>query len=136
VDQQQALATTEVLALRQSSVATLAAHGAIDASQVAAAFRFRNAFEIVVEAKRESIGFAEWQSPGPPPPEIAEARAGAAQDLKHARHLLGAHGYALIGRVVGEGYHLADLFSLRRERDAMTWMLKIHLTSLARFWRC
>src|SRR5262245_12879115 len=119
---------TEVLPLRQaSSVATMAAHGALDKGQVAAAFRFRNAFETVVEAKRESIGFAEWQAPGPVETELAEARTGAASDLKQARNLLGAHGYALVGRVAGEGYHLADLFNERREREAMTWMLKIHL---------
>jgi hypothetical protein len=132
---QPAVIAPDILSLRPSSVATLAAHGAIDASQVAAAFRVRNAFEVTVEAKRESIGFAEWQAPGPPPPELAEIRAGAAKDLKQARGLLGAHGYALIGRVVGEGYHLADLFAQRREREVMTFMLKLHLTSLARLWQ-
>jgi hypothetical protein len=128
------VATTDVLSLRQSSVATMAAHGAINAAQVAAAFRFRNAFEVTVDAKRESIGFAEWQSPGPVPADVAAIRAAAHADLKAARNLLGAHGYALVGRVVGEGYHLADLFTQRRERDAMTFMLKLHLTSLAKLW--
>lgn len=126
----------EIVALRQrSSIVTLASHGILDADQVAAAFRFRNAFELMVEAKRESIGFNEWAAPGPLPASLAEARAVATQELRQARQLLGSHGYALVGRVAGEGHHLADLYRSRRERDTMTDMLKIHLRSLALLWR-
>jgi hypothetical protein len=130
-----ALSEPDVVGFRQSSVVTLAAHGVLAADQVAAAFHFRNAFEHLVEAKRESIGFNEWQSPGPLPAHVAERRSLASQDLRKARGLLGAHGYALVGKVCGEGYHIADLFSSRRERDTMTDMLRLHLTSLAKLWR-
>ena len=125
----------KILALRnRSSIVTLATAGVLDADQVAAAFHFRNAFEIVVEAKRQSIGFNEWQAPGPVPDDIAEARTSAAADLRKARVLLGSHGFALLGKVCGEGYHLADIYSTTRERQTMTDMLKIHLRSLAALW--
>jgi hypothetical protein len=128
-------ADAEILGLRQrSSVVTLAERGILDASQVAAAFYFRNMFETMVVAKRESIGFNEWQSPGPLPRTEQEKRATAGAELKRARNLLGSHGYALVGRVCGEGFHLADLYRARRDREAMTVMLRIHLTSLAKLW--
>ena len=125
----------EIVGIRRSSVVTLAAHRVLDADQVAAAFRFRNAFEITVEAKRKSIGFNEWQPPERTPQTLAEVRTAAAQDLRAARALLGSHGYMLVGKVCGEGFHLADLYRTTRERQTMTDMLKIHLLSLAKLWR-
>jgi len=119
---------------RQYSIVTLASHHVLDADQVAAAFRFRNSFEIVVDAKRRSIGFNEWQSPGGLPPDQVQRQTDASKDLSKARALLGSHGYMLVGRVAGEGYHLSDLFHTRRERDTMTDMLRIHLTSLSKMW--
>lgn len=124
-----------VLGMRQSSVVTLAAHGMLDADQVAAAFHFRNCFELVVEAKRRSIGFNEWQDPGPIPADIAARQVEANAALKQARALLGSHGYSLVGKVCGEGYHLSDLYRTRRERDTMADMLRIHLTSLTKLWK-
>ena len=135
MDRKPALTAPDVVGFRQSSVVTLAAHGVLDADQVAAAFRFRNAFELVVEAKRESIGFNEWQSPGTLPAPVAEARAVATQELRQARALLGSHGFSLVGKVCGEGFHIGGLYRTRRERDTMTDMLRIHLTSLAKLWR-
>ena len=126
--------TPSVAPIRQSSVVTLAAHGVLNADQVAAAFRFRNSFEVVVEAKRRSIGFNEWQSPGPAPADQVQLQQDATRDLQKARALLGSHGYMLVGKVCGEGYHLADLYRTRRERDTMSDMLRIHLTSLAKLW--
>lgn len=134
MDRKQALISQDVVGFRQSSVVTLAAHGVLDANQVAAAFRFRNLFEVVIEAKRQSIGFNEWQEPGPPPPDLAARRSDATKDLGRARALLGSHGYMLIGRVCGEGFHIADLYATRRERDTMVDMLRLHLTSLAKLW--
>lgn len=134
MDHKQALNPPDVIGFRQSSVVTLASHGLLDADQVAAAFRFRNAFEVVVEAKRQSIGFNEWQSPGPISPDLAAQRADATKDLSLARKLLGSHGYALVGRVCGEGYHINDLYGTRRERDTHCDLLRIHLTSLAKLW--
>lgn len=126
----------EVVALRrQSSVVTLAAHGVLDADQVAAAFRFRNAFEIHVDAKRESIGFNEWQSPGKPSRTLVESRLVAEGLLLQARDLLGSHGYMLVGKVCGEGFHLHDMYSTQRQRNTMVDMLKLHLRSLAELWK-
>lgn len=124
-----------VVAFRESSVTTLARTGALDAAQIAAAFRFRNAFEVVVDAKRASLGFQEWSDPGRPPQHVLDRRAAASADLRDARALLGAHGYSLIGRVCGEGYCIADLFTTRRERDTHLDLLKIHLRSLAALWK-
>jgi hypothetical protein len=124
-----------VVGIKQSSVVTLASHGLLDVDQVAAAFRFRNSFEVTIEAKRQSIGFNEWQAPGPIPAGVAESRLIAKQDLRAARALLGSHGYMLVGKVCGEGWHIGDLYRTRRERDTMTDMLRIHLTSLAKLWR-
>lgn len=135
MDRQPALVDPEVIGFRQSSVVTLAAHGVLDGDQVAAAFRFRNHFEVLIEAKRQSIGFNEWQAPGPIAPDLQALRADAARELKSARSLLGSHGYMLVGKICGEGFHINGLYRTRRERDTMTDMLRIHLTSLAKLWR-
>lgn len=124
-----------IVAFRESSVTTLARSGVLDADQIAAAFRFRNAFEVVVDAKRASLGFQEWTEPGKPIPAVTERRVAASTDLRAARALLGAHGYSLVGRICGEGYCIADLFQSRRERDTHIDLLKIHLRSLAALWR-
>ena len=108
-------AVQPVVAFRDSSVTTLGRTGVIDADQVAAAFRFRNAFETVVDAKRASLGFEEWSDPGRPTTQLSERRAKARDDLRQARGLLGAHGYSLVGRICGEGYCIADLFRTRRD---------------------
>jgi hypothetical protein len=124
-----------VIAFRESSVTTLGRQGLLDTDQIAAAFRFRNAFEVAVDAKRASLGFEEWTDPGKPPADLVERRLKAKGDLAAARGLLGAHGYALVGRVCGEGYCVTDLFKSRRERDTHLDLLRIHLASLAKLWR-
>jgi hypothetical protein len=123
-----------VVNLRESSVVTLAAHGILDADQVDAAFRFRRAWETVASARQSSIGFDEWIDAGRLPAGLAERQLQAAEDLRQCRKLLGAHGYMLVGRVCGEGWHLRDLYPKRGDRDAMTRMLYIHLSSLAALW--
>lgn len=125
---------TELVSLREDSITVLARIGAIDSTQIEAAYRFRNALETVIEAKRESIGFREWQSPGSRPTDILEKRATARKDLQQARNLLGAYLYALVGRVAGEGYAIRDLFHTRRERDSHHDMLKIGLQQLGALW--
>lgn len=124
----------ELVSLREDSVTVLARIGAIDADQIEAALRFRNALETVVEAKAESIGFREYQSPGKKAQEIVERRAVAKRELQEARNLLGAYMYALVGRVAGEGYAIRDLFRTRRERDTHHDMLKIGLQQLSALW--
>ena len=55
---------------------------------------------------------------------VAERSLTAAADLRHSRILLGEHGYALVGKVCGDGYHIRDLYRTRRERDTASDMLK------------
>lgn len=124
----------ELVSLREDSVTVLARLGMLDADQIEAAYRFRNALETVIEAKRESIGFREWQDPGPKAAEIVEQRAIARRELSQARQLLGAYTYALVGRCAGEGYSIRDLFHTRRERDTHHDLLKIGLRQLAALW--
>jgi len=135
VTEEPQVALAPVVAIRESSVTTLGRLGVLNGDQIAAAFRFRNAFEIVVDAKRASLGFQEWQDPGKPSQTLLERRSRATDDLRKARALLGAHGYSLVGRICGEGYCIADLFQTRRERDTHIDMLKIHLASLASLWK-
>jgi hypothetical protein len=123
-----------VVNLREWSVATLAAHGVLDADQVAAAFRFRNAWETVQEARQASFGFSEWIDAGCRPPGLSERRLAAAGLLRQCRRLLGAHGYHLVSRICGEGFHVRDLYPTRRQRDMAVDLLKIHLSELAALW--
>jgi hypothetical protein len=124
----------ELVSFREDSITVLARLGMLDADQIEAAYRFRNALETVIEAKRDSIGFREWQSPGPQAAQISEQRAIARRELQEARNLLGAYLYALVGRCAGEGYSVRDLFHTRRERDSHYDMLKISLQQLAALW--
>jgi hypothetical protein len=119
---------------RESSITTLAAAGALDAEQVAAAFRLRNAYLVTLEAKRESIGFNEWQAPGRRDLSEQEQRADAARDLSETRGLVGAYAYALLLRVCGEGHSISDMYGARRARETHADILKIHLGILAKLW--
>ena len=119
---------------RASSIDTLAAGGGLDAGQVAAAFRFRNAFLESCDAKRESLGFDEWRAPGYRDLSKTERRQAAAKDLNQARGLIGAYAFALLLKVCGEGHAIADLYDARRARESHVDMLKIHLTMLSKLW--
>lgn len=112
----------------------LARRQLVDADQIAVAFRFRNAFLTVLDAKHESMGFREWQAPRGITATRAESQARAQEDLSAARELLGAYLYALLGRVCGEGYAVKDLFQVRRDCDTHTDLLRIGLTQLVRLW--
>jgi hypothetical protein len=122
-----------VIQLREWSVTTLAAHGALDDEQVTAAQRFCRSWE-AVHGVRAANCFTERVDSGRPATSFAETSINAAADLRHARILLGEHGYALVGKVCGDGYHIRDLYRTRRERDTAADMLKVHLTALARMW--
>lgn len=124
-----------VVSLRESSVITMASHGLLSADQVAAAWRFRHAAELMRQVGSGSN--AEPRIPGTrKPDDIAERRLSAAGDMRTAKHLLGAHGFNLVTLVCAEGFHIRDLYQTRRERDTATDMLKIHLSALASVWRC
>ena len=127
--------TAAVVSLRESSVITLAAHGVLDADQVAVAFRFRKAWETVQRVRPPAAGFDEWIATGcRTGGGFAEDQMAAAADLRICRSLLGDHGYKLLARVCGDGFHIRDLYGTRRERDTATDLLRIHLTSMATIW--
>jgi hypothetical protein len=126
--------TATVVTLRDDSITILARMKILDADQVYAALRFRSAFEVAADAVQESLGFREWRSPGRPAPSIAERRAQATHELGQARHLLGSHGYWLLGRIAGQGHSVRELGETRRDRDTLTDILKLHLTALAELW--
>lgn len=122
-----------VVSLRENSIISLAAHGALDGNQVAAAWHFRKAFETV-----RNIGGAsmEEMTRGTRRPNgLAEKKLAAAFDLKVARRYLGAHGYSLVATICGEGFHIRDVYKSRRERDTACDLLRIHLTGLCDIWR-
>jgi len=123
-----------VVNLRESSVVTLAAVGALDADQVAAAFRMRSEWETFASLRRPSALFERVDSGGDKAARQERANA-AHQQLKRARALLGDHGFKLLMQVCGEGHHIRDLYRTRRERDTATDMLRIHLSALAAMWK-
>lgn len=125
----------EVVTFRDDPIAVLASRDVIGSDQVAAAFRFRRAYDVVIDAKNESLGFREWQDPGADRALAQERRATAGVDLEAARQLLGAYLYALCGSVCGRGLSLNDIFPTRRDRDSHLDMLKISLAQLASIWR-
>ena len=124
----------EVVGLRDSSIVTLAAHGLLDADQVAAAWRFRKAWEDFAELERPIDRFERVDHSGDGLARIARQHE-ARREMKRCRRLLGRHGFQLVTRICGEGWHIRDLCTTRRERDVASDVLRIHLTSLAAMWR-
>lgn len=125
---------TAVVSLRESSVISLARNGMLDTDQVAAAWRFRRAWETVKAMPPGSAGFDEFVGGGYQATTYAEKQMAAAAELRTCRSLLGAYGYDLVSRVCGEGFHIRDLYQARRARDSAIDLLKVHLTELARLW--
>lgn len=122
----------EVVPLRENSIITLAQHGVLDADQVAAAWRFRRAYELVRDVRTNELDEIRTQRR---PSGLAEKRIAAVNELKLAKRYLGAHGYALVVSVCGDGFHIRDIYKTRRERDTATDVLRIHLSGLAGLWR-
>lgn len=121
---------TPIVHLRESSISSLAAHGVIDADQVVAAFHFRSAWERYADLHNPRQ-FAERVDYQMSATRAAELRDTARKEMQRYRLLLGEHGFALVMKVCGEGYHIRDLYASRRERDTMTDILRIHLTAMA-----
>lgn len=124
-----------VVSLRESSIITMAQHGVLTGDQVAAAWRFRKAFETLNQTKGATVDPDQLIRATRAVSSLAERRLSAAFDLRLARRLLGAHGYNLVRLVCGEGFHIRDLFKTRRERDTATDLIRIHLDALASLWR-
>lgn len=124
----------EVVGLRDSSIVTLAAHGLLDADQVAAAWRFRRTWEDYAELEQPALRFERIDQSGDGLARI-ERQHKARCEMKRCRRLLGQHGFMLVTRICGEGWHIRDLCATRRERDTAADVLRIHLASLAAMWR-
>lgn len=127
--QQRPKTAAPVVALRESSIVSLAAHGVLDADQVAAAMRFRAAWETLASNLRPPAYFERVDAPLPQ--AQAERHDAAKRELGQYRLLLGEHGFGLLLKICGEGYHIRDLYSARRERDTATDILRIHLSAIA-----
>lgn len=118
-----------VVGLRESSIVSLAAHGLLDANQVSAALHFRDDWAAIrAGSSPERLFERVDHSPGT---AQGERIAAAKQRLKRCRAQVGAHGFQLLIKICGDGWHIRDLYSERRERDTATDMLRIHLSELA-----
>ncbi|MDX0230249.1 hypothetical protein GOC14_06770 [Sinorhizobium meliloti] len=119
-----------VVALRESSIVSLASHGILDATQVAAALQFRDLWEQFIDISRPSMMFERVDQSRKQSGRI-EARDTAKKELARFRTVVGVHGFQLLAKVCGDGFHIRDLYKTRRERDTAVDMLKIHLTEIA-----
>lgn len=119
----------EVVAIRESSIVTLAAHGVLDAAQVSAAMRFREQWDRYANLHRSGRLVERVDNTRRAPPT---GREDAARELKRIRQLVGQHAFELLIRVCGEGHHIRDLYQGRRDRDTATDILRINLSLLAR----
>ncbi len=118
-----------VVQIRESSIVSLATHGLLDAGQVSAAMQFREAWQLVAIAANPRRQFERVDGGRHPARTEAEIEARAA--LKRVRFITGEHGFGLLVKVCGEGFHIRDLYPTRRERDTATDVLRIHLSALA-----
>jgi hypothetical protein len=123
-----------VVNLRESSIVSLAAHGVLDADQVTAGFRFRRRWEEISRIHHPAHLF-ERIDPGRAASMMLDREDEARRELTACRYLVGLHGFELLTKICGEGYHIRDLYPSRRERDTATDLLKIHLTAIAGLWR-
>ncbi len=124
---------------RESGISELAAKGALNAAQVAAADRFRALFEAMGGAGARAIDPAKEAVDGGRIPDPISTRAfQAGVELKkaaeHVQKSHGLYGYKLVCYVAGEGRTIRELTQTRRQRDTMTDYLRMCLTSLAEFW--
>jgi len=118
-----------VVAIRESSIATLAAHGLLDAEQVSAALHFRDLWERYISLSRPTMAFERIDRSHTP--DGQSAKADAKKALAHIRQTTGVYGFQLLAKVCGDGYHIRDLYSGRRDRDTHTDLLRILLTQIA-----
>lgn len=119
----------QLVELRESSIVSLAAHGLLDSDQVRAAMRFRDAWQLVTIAARPHREFERVD--GGRRSTRTEAETEARQILKQCRFTAGQHGFELLVKICGEGFHIRDLYENRRDRDTATDVLRINLSNLA-----
>jgi hypothetical protein len=120
-----------VVSLRQSSVVELGERRLLNATQVEAAFLFRNAWSAALEPAPRPVSPFERRDRGAPSLADVERAAEAKKALRRCKALLGVRGFDLVARICGDGYHIRDLCKSRRERDTMTDLLRMHLSDVA-----
>jgi len=121
--------TAILIPIRDSSIATLAAHGLLDAEQVSAALHFRDLWERYCNLSRPVMAFERIDASRSP--DVLSAKAEAKKELAKIRGITGNYGFQLLSRICGDGYHIRDLYSGRRDRDTHTDLLKILLSQVA-----
>jgi hypothetical protein len=124
---------------RESGISELAAKGALNSAQVAAADKFRALFEAMGGAGARAIDPAKECVDGGRIPDPISTRAfQAGVELKKAaEHLTrthGEYGYRLVRYVAGEGRRIPDLTETKRQRLTMVDNLRMYLDALAEFW--
>ncbi len=124
-----------VVNIRESAITTLAARKHIDASQKAAADRFRSLWEALGGAGAGSFDYSREQVDGGGAREaLTERQIEAGMELKRAKAVLGNKAYDIMSKVAGQGYAIQELATTHRERTTLTDYLKDGLDELARNW--
>jgi len=126
---------TAAVNIRESAIAALAAKGALNQAQVAAADRFRALWERMGGMGAGAIDYSREAVDGGGRHEaVSIAQIDAGRELKRCRLLLGEYGYSLVRLVAGERRSLHEICGSRRERDSTADWLKRDLTALAEMW--
>lgn len=125
--------------VKEGAISVLAARGALDAAQVAAADRFRKLWEQLGGAGAGAMDYTkEPVDGGGSVDPISLRQLAAGMELKTASDALqakyGIYAYKLVGYVAGEGHNLTELTETRRQRDTMTDNLRMYLDLLAELW--
>lgn len=125
--------------IRESAITALAAKGALNPAQAAAAHKFRQLWERIGGSGAGAMDYSRVVVDGGKAPEpISAAQMEAGRELKEAQtRLKQAHGdyaYRLVGYICGQGYSIHDLCETRRQRDTMTDLLRMYLDVLAELW--
>jgi hypothetical protein len=121
--------------LRESAIVTLAARRVLDATQVAAADRFRRLWEAMGGKGASAVDYGwEYVDGGKARDPITDRQVNAGKELARCRALLGARLYKLVSAVAGEGYALTEIVAGKRERLTAADMLRMGLDDLAELW--
>jgi len=124
----------------ESPVSYLASKGALTASQVAAADRFRKLFERVGGAGARAIDYSRPQVDGgniadPINPNQLDAGLQLAAANRVLGETYGRYGYLLVCYICGEGRHIKEMTTTRRQHDTMLDNLRAYLDCLAEHWQ-
>lgn len=124
----------------ESPISYLASKGALNPAQVAAADRFRRMFEKVGGAGARAIDYSRPNVDGgniadPINPNQLDAglQLAAAHDALAATY--GRYAWLLVSYICGEGRHIRELTTTRRQHDTMLDNLRAYLDCLSEHWQ-